>query len=243
MQHDWIDKLSAYLDGEMDSQERIEVEAALESDPALVEILEQMSRVEASLRPAYAATFHEAPPSRLTDLVLVPSESERTASAWLRRWLAAPALAAAGIALTAGFGIGTGVATMTADSGLYSIAANGQLVPNKALMSTLASAPSGEIRRIEGVPVVVHLSLSNADGYCRQVQTGSLTALWCKSEGDDWRVMVAATALDAPTNDSSYSMAGDGTPDAIIDAIKGMDGVTLLDRSGEELAIESGWIE
>lgn len=86
-QQEWIERLSAYLDGEVDEAEREEIERVLATRPDVAEELAQLERVRGELR----AWHLEAPgvPDALIELLQSFGDSQPTVIQYRRRTLAA----------------------------------------------------------------------------------------------------------------------------------------------------------
>ncbi|HLY52561.1 MAG TPA: zf-HC2 domain-containing protein, partial [Steroidobacteraceae bacterium] len=73
------ERLTAYIDGELDPAARADVEAALRQDPELAARAERHRKLRSQLASAYAAELEEPVPERL--LAVLRSTSGQAASA------------------------------------------------------------------------------------------------------------------------------------------------------------------
>jgi hypothetical protein len=101
MTPDW---LSAHLDGELSAAERVEVKAAIASDPRLAEEYEELARVRALLRgdavePAVGAAARIVAAVAGADVDADGSAETLAPVVELRRWRRAPSMAAAAAAM------------------------------------------------------------------------------------------------------------------------------------------------
>ncbi len=228
------ERLMAYADGELSAAESIEVEGALENDPALREKLAAHKRLRTQFSEAFDSTLDEPVPDRLTAVTqgkasaaeVVDLATRRTTKWSVREWGAMAASVAAGLLMGLGVIGGQGPIAAT-DQGL---AARGALA--RALDAQLASDSAGNFQ--------MGLSFQNRDGeYCRtfQLQREGVAGLACRG-GGDWRVaMTTAHALGG----GEVRTAGSQTPSEILTAVENMIEGDVLDATGEARARAEGW--
>ncbi len=221
--------LMAFADGELASDERAAVEAALAGDVALRERLEAHQRLRARLSSAFDGALNESVPERLTEAARPPvgevvTLADLRARRWsVREWGAMAASIAAGLVI--GIGIMNAQAPMIASS-------NGELTARGALAEALDTQLASD------APDVVRIGLSFASqdgGYCRtfSITRSDTSGLACR-EGNGW-----AIAMTAQGGGGEVRMAG--APEAILGAVDAIIVGEPLDQRGEEQARARGW--
>lgn len=221
--------LMAFADGELRSEERAAVEAALAGDPALRERLKAHQELRSRLSAAFDGALSEPVPERLSAAARpraaeIVSLADRRAPKWsAREWGAMAASIAAGLLI--------GIGVMNTQAPLIA-ASNGGLEARGALAhaldTQLASDAPGAVR--------IGLSFASRDGnYCRtfSVTRSNTSGLACR-EGDGW-----AIAMTANGGGGEVRMAG--AQEAILTAVDAMIVGEPLDRTAEEEARTTGW--
>ncbi|HZZ34508.1 MAG TPA: zf-HC2 domain-containing protein [Caulobacteraceae bacterium] len=230
------ERLSAYVDGELDEPARAEVEAAIAADPALAERVATHRRLRLRLSDAYAGALDEPIPDAWTQLTrsapspIVDLARERARRRPAPAWTGWAAIAAS---LAAGLVIGR---LVLPSQGLISGAgasmiARGPL--DRALTEQLASAQAG-------APIRIGLSYRSNEGrYCRTFQArAGLAGLACR-EGDAWRVRMAVSQPPAPRTE--YRTAGAETPAAVLSLVDETIAGEPLDARAEAAARARHW--
>lgn len=144
-----LERISAWLDGELDARQSAEVAARVQRDPAWSAAAEEFRRVGALLE------YWQAPPLRrdLTDTIVAKARSRRQLPTWVR--LAAPLAAAAAIVLLAVTRVSVEPPTDTR---------NTPIAGSSQSDSTPASDPlMADIERIVNVPDTDRFVVENLD--------------------------------------------------------------------------------
>lgn len=222
--------LHAFLDGELDGDDKARVEAAIASDAALRAEYEAQRRLRATLSAHYDPALDEPVPAQL-QATLEPKIVDLAAARDRlrpRRWVTGLALAAS---LVAGIGIGQFLPSrggLGTDGG--ALIARGELA--RALDTQLASAQPSD------APTRIGVSFARADGTpCRTFSTASLSGVACH-EDDQWRVAATAAAHGGARGD--YRQAGSDAP-AILQAAQEMMAGEPFDAATEQRARDAGW--
>ena len=235
--------LMAYVDGELDSAQSREVEAALEVDPAAREMLARFRRSSEILDEGLDDVLHQPVPQRLLDAArgeparVVAFRSRAGDAAWTG-W---PGLAAAAsvllvVGITAGallFGGGDDPAMRTAGDPL-------QL----ALESQTSGAP---LVAEDGIQVTPLMTFRAADGRpCREFEReAGDTAVFgvaCRDAQGRWvaQIEVQRGLLPAAAQSQHYLPAAGGT-DPVSDVLDLLDAGPALSLDEEAQLLESGW--
>lgn len=213
--------LLAYLDGELDSAQGGDVEAALEADPGLRARLDAHRTLSDAARGAFAGVLSEPMPARLVVAVKRRPKRPQVAPPW---WAAMAACLAVGV-LIGRFGL-VDQSPLEAEPG--GLAAQGQLA------KALQTAPSAG-----GGPVRIGLSFRSAKGYCRtfDMTAEQIGGLACREQGT-WRVVLTAQSMP---QGGAYRMAGSAAPPAVLQAVDALIVGAPLDRAQEDAARRAGW--
>lgn len=208
----YVEKLNAYVDGELDDASTREVVRQMETDDATRSLVDDLHAVDALAEQAYAEVLTQPVPSRLRDVVYPAKRKAWLASgAWQIRVAAAVAVLAVG--LSAGYFAARHNSSRTiADLEQR----NSQLA--KALSAATAQAleyqPSGHSLsenggasgwRVTVTPLQTFRTASNQ--YCRRVRQvivrdGSpeqITGIWCRVDKDRWQVRATEPAPEKRT--------------------------------------------
>lgn len=239
--------LSAFLDGELPPERRVQVARALAASPALAGRLAALAELHGDLRALFDPVLAEPVPERLRTLVepaapatgpgVVPFR-RRAAAAWR------PAALAASLALLIGLGAGWGLRAPSPPQ-LASLAP----WASPSLQAILDTAPSGETRALgpdaEVTPVA---SLAAADGgWCRLFRLsgtgGPAEGVACR-EGDGWQVRAyVALAPVAAAPDGGYAPASGEARSPLRGLASELGLGEPIDPSREERLIGAGWQE
>lgn len=229
--------LIAFADGELDSDRRGLVEAALASDPALRGRLDRHQRLRARIAEHYAPIAEESLPDRFTTLLAnsATKKDNVLSLAEARKKRAQPGWKSfAALAATLVLGLFGG--TMITPGGESAIAleegaimARGGLA--KALDTQLASDPAATDTRI-GV------TFAARDGrLCRTFDSVVVTGLACR-DGAGWRIEAMTRGSDPQSVE--YRQASSSNPLVLAAAQELMAGEPF-DAAAERLARAAGW--
>ena len=247
----WSDEtLMAFADGELDTQQRAELERVLAADAALRQrvaaIQAQRERVAAAFAPVLAepvperlaALLQASPPSALAappapvvklDAVRAAREPARRMSSW-----AAWGGMAASVLL--GVLIGLQFSRTAADPAMA--LHEGQLVAGGRLAQALSSQLAGD-PPAGGAPVAVQLSFVDKGGsYCRTFSTAALSGLACQQAGQ-WAVQTLVSAEPVPSG--VVRQATTALPPAVLEAVDQRIAGGALDAGRERQARDGGW--
>lgn len=221
---DRLERLMAYVDGELGAEARRAFEAEMAADPSLAAEVQAHRSLAAQLADAYAPVLGEPVPLRLTLATEAANDPQPLRRPWLP-WAAMAACLAVGvIAGRMTVGPPPGVTVGDELSGRTELA--------RALDRQLAAEP-GAIR--------IGLTFRDTAGrYCRTFQSGpdSLAGLACRSD-DGWRLQTA-TAW-APSLSPTYRTAGSDTPPAVLAAVDQAIRGETFDSVQEKAARDADW--
>jgi hypothetical protein len=218
--------LGAYLDSELDPEQRGLVERQLRADPQVASRLRRLRRGDEKLAAAVPLPATDADDPVLA--MLVSGERRFVLRGFRERLMQAAALAAACI-----IGVFGGRVLAPRESSTTPWALN------DSIAQVLDQTPSGESVRIEDSEIVVGFTLRSGEGeICRQfdVVSSEITAdsLACR-DGDGWRLR----AQSIEGGGDGFTVAGANSP--IDQVIAGMDGAVALDLEAERQLMASGW--
>jgi len=239
----WTDEsLMAFVDGELDTDQRAAVESALAGDVALRARVAALQTQRRRVSAAFAGVLDEPMPDRLASLLanapapsaaVVDLSAARSARAQRRalpawaQWGGMAASVVLGMLLGAQFAGRAGDASLGVRDGR--LVAGGTI--DQALSTQLASAG--------GAPVAVQLSFVDRDGaYCRTFSTTTLAGLACRRDGQ-WAVQtLAATSVAA---EGTLRQAATSLPREVLDAVDRRIAGEALDATRERQARDQGW--
>jgi hypothetical protein len=242
-----VEKIMAYVDGELDADSRAEVEAAAAADPDVAAALSRHEALRRRVADAHADVLHEPPPAELEALIrganLRQGPPEVVELSARRAQRSRPTLTRAQpwALLAAGFAAGLLVMTVFANRSpaLYTthgrqLTAQGQLA--RALDHDLASDPAASAG-----PVRVGLSFKARDGrYCRTFNAApALAGVACR-EGPAWNIRTAVFTQSKPA-ETPYRTAAATTPAPVLSAVQDMIDGAPLDAGAEKGAQARGW--
>jgi Putative zinc-finger len=250
--------LAAYVDGELEADERARIEQAIAEDARLARRVARQRALRARLRNAFDGALREPLPQRLVnaakvgpagpaqiiDLARVRAERARRPE---RRRLPIPRRGVLAVAASLIVGVGVGVlsAHLAGGSALTeyrdgSLLASGAL--DHALNDQLASATTaaGALR--------IGLSFrARSGGYCRTFMLDNhrgLAGLACEDR-QRWRIvtLLGADALGAPGGSATpaYRTAASAMPAALLQAVNERISGEPLDAAAEAKARRDGW--
>jgi hypothetical protein len=219
--------LAAYADGELDYEDRHRVEAAMVTDPALVDEVRAHRALRAQLEAHYGPIFLEPLPERLLPAELPTAAIVDFAAAkevrHRRRAMFSRSAWPVGGAIAAMLVLGV----MFSDT--FRTNANG--LPESTVLA-LDSQSSGEVGETR-----VLLSFVDKNGsYCRVYTERSSSGIACRS-GDDWLLRWRGRG-DAPLEGE---MRQASSADAFTEAQR-MSASDALDAAQEAQAIADSWV-
>ncbi|HUF74558.1 MAG TPA: hypothetical protein VMR74_16875 [Gammaproteobacteria bacterium] len=256
------ERLSALIDGELDSAEAAELAKRLAAEPALARRLSTLHQADRALREAYGPIVREPVGGELAALLerhgaAVDATADGTDSAAnvvpLRRRGGAPrfripASIAAGLALAIGVWLGVSLGVRDGLTDTERLLASGALIgTDRELYEVIESMPSGETATLAGnLSATPRLTFRTADGgFCREIALSSesrqMTVVGCRESGG-WMpeaVIQFSGITDASGNNGFVPASGPTTElDAFVSAL--MSGVPL-GAAAEREAIAAGW--
>ena len=256
--------LMAYVDNEVDSEVRLEIDAAMVGDPALAARIAQQRALVGKLQAAYAPIAAEPIPSRLLDAVRNGDSAQladnvislkaaraskngdkngdkngtKSASRWSWQMLG-------GMAASLVIGVIVGRSGMPGQEAAMVSAQNGQLLARGTLAAALSTQSGGDA--VAGGPVKIGLSYAAKSGaYCRafMLKEGPSAGIACRDNGD-WRIqLLTREQAGNPAGSqvgATYRMAGSAMPDSVLRLVDAEITGEALDAAGERAAIQRGW--
>jgi len=221
-----IEKVVAYVDGELDAEAAAAVEAAAKADPAIAEAIEAHRRLREDLFAAFAPIAEEPVPDRLVSAAQ-PAAPVVSLDAFRARrtvFIRAGAMAACLVA-----GVGIAMALMQRPEGDFrsgpaGLVAQGQLA--QALSSQLASDDTG--------PTRIGLTFRDQSGaVCRTFSTKASDGMACR-QGDTWRI-------DALARSEGATEFRQAASPLIMDAAQNRMAGDAFDAAAEKAARDKGW--
>lgn len=240
--------LMAYVDGELDAQARVEVEAAMLANPDIAARVARQQALRKRVRLAFERVVEEPVPDRLLAAAAAAATPLRTGNvvplrrkqppkwSW-REWSSMAACLATGVVLTLLVGRYSNIEPIKSRAG--SLLASGALA--QALSEQLASNQAAAT----AVPVHIGVSFRDKNGnFCRTFalrDSSPLAGLACRS-GDRWRLEVLARAADDPdSRAANYRPAASSLSQPILQAVQDRIAGEPLDARAEAAAKDSGW--
>jgi len=238
------EKLAAFVDGELDSEEHAAVERALAEDPRLAEQVAKMRALDQRLR-SLDAILDESVPERFETLLKANSPDESTAesaqvvdiAARRKRpepkqpswWQRAGALAAA---VVVGVLIGRG-GQESPDTTLFATSEDG-LKAAGMLANALESEASDANQSVGAI-----LSFRDRDGrYCRSFVANNDSGIACRSS-ERWDIELLTGRPPAAGGD--FRPAASPLPDAVLSWLDANMAGDSLNPEDEEAAIRNDW--
>jgi hypothetical protein len=221
---DRLERVMAYVDGELDGPARAAFEAEMAADPRLAADVNAHRGLAAQLGRAYAPVLNETVPLRLALAAQTANEPKVLRRPWLP-WAAMAACLAVGA-------VGGRMSLPPPKAGVVGSELSGRTELARALDRGLAAEP-GDIR--------IGLTFRNGQGrYCRTFQSGPdrLAGLACREDAG-WRLLTA-TAW-APAQGPAYRTAASDTPPAVLAAVDQAISGESLDAAQEKAARDARW--
>lgn len=242
------ERLSAWMDGELESGEADRLEQRLAAEPALADRLEELRAADRSAGRVYRAIDDVPMPAAVLELLekrsagrvddppagnVIPMPLRGP-----RRFLRLPVAIAASVALVAGFLVHDFIRSGPA------IELTGTVARNSDLYRLLETGVSGDALSLSGGEGRIVLTFEAGDGdWCRQFRLrtggGAAQGLACRGAGG-WRMEAASFAPEG--GEGPYRQAADDTPPALERAVRDRLGDAAFLKSDEEKQlISNGW--
>jgi len=220
---DRLERVMAYVDGELDANARAAFEAEMAADPGLAAEVAAHRELAETLGRAYAPVLHEAVPLRLSLAAQVANEPKPLRQPWLP-WVAMAASLAVGV-------IG-GRMTLAPPGPTVGADLSGRTELARTLDRGLTGEP-GEIR--------IGLTFRDQGGrYCRTFQSGPDRVAGLACHGDaGWRLLTATAWTPGPG--PTYRTAASDTPPAVLAAVDQTIRGDAFDAAQEKAARDARW--
>ena len=250
-QNGYIDDetLSAFLDGELSTEQAEQIEQAINDDAELAARVESLAKVNELASQAYQEILHDPIPQHLIDAVRQqqPVRAEVISLASRKRFMDyVPMAVAASVALVVGSLLGYQIGDDGADSHSLVQADAGLIVMQNPLYIALEQTPSLQHYEMDNGDVIVPVMSFQADDgrYCREFQINSdqnvSVGVACK-ENNYWNTQVLLAAGSRPVDSTSYQPAS-GYSQEILDTV--LDQLWMgvaYDVAEEQALIQKGW--
>jgi hypothetical protein len=246
--------LVAYVDDELDADQRAMVRSVLDTNPALCRRADEMRLARDLLREAFPLRPEASVPAS------IDAAANRLAEACAGRFTRRPPAflfpswpkyaVAAAVALCV-----TGSASYVAwrlgrEPTRQPVTSLMRIGENTPLRGVLESAPSAEVIKLptEDAAVRPVLTFRAKDGrFCREFEifaaSGGSTGIACRErEGEgDWRAQVMVSTAGAPPNSNYYTPAGQSDEPALDEVVDRLIEGDPLSAEEEARALASGW--
>jgi hypothetical protein len=221
---DRLDRVMAYLDGELDPAARQAFEAEISADRALAAEVEAHRTLATALSAAYDPVLHEPVPPRLELAAWAANDAPRRIGGLIWGALAASLVV----------GLLVGRLVLTPPPPRLSV---GATVPARHLLAAALD------RQLAAEPGAIRIGLTYRDlggRYCRTFQSSRdrLAGLACR-DGSAWRLKTA-TAW-SPTPGPAYRTAASAMPPEVVAAVDRTLGGDTFDAAQEKAARDRGW--
>lgn len=265
----WTDSsLMAFADGELETEQSTQLQAALMLDNALQERLVAITQQRERLIAAFAPVLAEPIPDRLSQLLRAPAAAAPSqaapnvvdlgaARAQKEQRDAEQALQASaprramptwaqwgGMAASVVLGVLMGSQLQPTAKGVDIGLQGGKLLAGGAIEKSLSTQLASDTRSAQGsgAPVAVQLSFVDKRGhYCRTFSTGQLAGLACQDQGQ-WAVQQLVTAEATPhASSTDMRQASSALPRALLDAVDQHIAGDTLNADAERAARAQGW--
>jgi len=253
----WTDSsLMAFADGEMDTGQSTQLQAALMADNALQQRLVAITEQRARVAAAFAPVMDEPVPDRLSQLLRAPASAKPISH--VIDWHAArakkeprgteptvssvaPAASTwaqwGGMAASIVLGVLIGAQIKPPMDDPHLGLQGGKLVASGIIEKSLTTQLASESG--SGTPVTVQLSFVDKRGqYCRTFSTAHMAGLACQEQGR-WAVQHLAALDAAPHTD--MRQASSALPRTLLDAVDQRIAGDALDANSERSARAQGW--
>ncbi len=245
--------IMAYVDGELDEQQRAVVEQALQQDPVLRKQADMFRETTAMLQGVYDAPLHEEIPAHLMTTITGRPKKKNPAARWLDWWRArplfpvrAPSLAALVLVVVL---LSTLYVGKKKDTSRYPA-----VVRSQDFMRQLTHIPSGQSFTVTGFEGQVIPVLSFRDqeySYCRvfdllnSTQTSAPVqgrGIACHVSAENWQTIVYEPGSSSKRENKkhgTYELATSNDP--IEQVVEKRRIGPALNMAGELAAIQRGW--
>ena len=222
--------LCRYIDGELGSDERLNLELRLKNDTALANRLEQFQRNDATLR-----ALQDADPVTVSPLLVAKLSKQPTAVSWFRLPMGLMA-AAATITLAIGVALQFSATSPSATPGMDNALAQA--------LDTLPSKAEGWDALADGREMRAVLTFPAANGaWCREFMLASDENHWrgvaCRHDGS-WVTQVVGREVFLD-QEAAYRPAGSGDLHSVAQFIDSAASGVALSAKEENGLIEQGW--
>ena len=244
--------LLAYVDGELDERARVEVEAAMLTNPDIAARVARQQALRKRVHLAFERVLEEPVPDRLVAAVrgaapalreshennVIPLRRKQPAS---RRW-SWPEWGVIAASLAAGAVFSAIFLRYSSDEPIT--AHNGHLFANGALAQALSDQLASN--QAAGARAAVQIGISFRDkkgDYCRTFalrDASALAGLACHS-GDGWHVDVLARGASVADAAAQYRPAASSMPKPILQSVEDRIAGEPLDARGEAAAKARDW--
>ena len=236
-------KLLAYADGELGPGERLEVERALGTDPALAARLAAHRTLAARLSMAMQGELTEPVPERLVQVARTAPAGSASLSRIGPRNPGSGSLLPRWSALAASFAFGAIGAALWLKSTDHSLMGvqHGRLSARGELAQVLTDQLAGANA---GARTQVGISFRDKQGqYCRTftIRDGAGTAGLACRDAAGWSVQAVAPLGESENNGAGLRMAASSMPKEIVEAVDNRIVGEALDGAGEKRAQAQGW--
>ncbi len=263
----WNDSnLMAFVDGELGSEARAQLQAELLENTSLQERVAALTRQNQRLAAAFTPVLDEPVPDRLSQLLHVSSavseptsapapvvdlasarraKTQRKAAQAQAQGQASPRRSFSswaqwgGMAASVVLGVlmGSQLQSERGGKGGDLGLQDGQLVAGGAIEKSLSTQLASD--NSSATSVAVHLSFVDKRGqYCRTFSTGQVAGLACQTQGQ-WAVQQLARTEATPA--TTLRQAGSALPRAVLDAVDQQIKGDALNADAERAARASGW--
>lgn len=240
--------LMAYVDGELDAQQAMHIEIAMQKDAQLAARVAMHRALRSQLQSELSSVLAEPVPDRLLNVLqartvsnvigLDDARQRKTIAAkhsWgTREWAAMAASLVVGVAL--------GIYALNFNSSSLVIARGSEMLAQGKLANALTSQLASNAAQVNNQSIQMGISFRNHAGeYCRSfaVHDGNaLAGLACKQQ-DSWRVQMLTQA--SSSNTTEFRQAGSTMPAAVLAQIEQQIDGEPLDADAEAAAQRAGW--
>jgi len=238
--------LMAYADGELDSEARATVEAAMASDPEIARRVAQHSALRNRFRAAFNKVLEEPVPPRLSMLVSGGSTGSRKGKVvplhprQARQWTW-PQWSAIAASLIVGVIVGRLVLTQARTPALIAMT-GGRAFAAGTLSAALSDQLVHDQTTVESVRIGVSFR-SKSGEFCRTFvlrRPAALAGLACRT-ADGWQLGVLARASSPGGGSGDYRQAASAMPPALVAAVEERIAGQPLDARAEAAARARHW--
>jgi hypothetical protein len=242
--------LVAYVDDELDSQQRAMVSAVLDRNAVLSRRADEMRLARDLLREAFPLQSDAAVPVRIDS-----AATQLAAACAGHRWSSRKA---PGFRVRRSHAIAAGLVLCTVAASYFVLRPAGdeqrpmvtaltEIGPENPLHGVLESTASAQLIKVPGEDAAVRavLTFRAKDGrFCREFEiladSGSSTGIACREEGH-WRTEVLASGAAIATGGNNYTPAGGSDEAAVAEVFDGLVQGEPLGIDEETRLLAAGW--